>query len=116
MTDAEFARIKKAWAEGRTIQYRASPTVAGHAQDWVDWKSQMALNLNGMAEWRVKPTIFYYRVWLRIGLPKPEIRFANWTDECREEAILEDVQGFEEFGGWLSPRMIIEIENPDAKV
>lgn len=56
-------KIKKAWAEGRVVQYR-DPT-----GEWVSWLNDRVLNLDASKEWREFPAAFvnlYGRV-----IPRP---------------------------------------------
>lgn len=57
MTEEEKTEIKKAWAEGKQVQYITE-------NGWVNWQSQDFLNLLTFHDWRVAPK--RENVWVKV--------------------------------------------------
>ena len=60
MTTTNWTEVKRAWAEGRTIQCKRSE----HGT-WLDYGSENRLDRSENMDWRVKPKVVAARMYMR---------------------------------------------------
>lgn len=92
----KWAEVIKAWADGKTIEYRAT--------DREEWQTYTQTGSFGpwkcldYYEWRIKP-----ERWYRVALLRDSI--SEWTTTAGSAAEEGNIEGFQFFKGWLTDRI-----------